>query len=343
MERDAINTLNDKHLRLFGIPVSVLAVLLVQMHFYFPGRWDLFWRYAFISVIFTGLIWEIARYIVVRVRRRFPDLAQTRQRVAWLLGIFTIEIAIGQGLLSKMMLDLGWAETEEPLWKIWLINFASSLFFIILIAGIYEAVYFFQQYKASLLRAEELKKQQARASLDALKTRVNPHFLFNSLTTLSELIGEDAPRAERFVDELSKVYRHLLRAGRQPTVALGEELDFAKSYAFLLENRFGEGEFLFNFEKNSSTSANNLEKTLPALALQNAIDYLVRTQNLPLKIEVKAFEKHLEISSNNHPKTRAFDSADNDWQYLENHGARQRNHADRLLLEIPFSQHPAMP
>jgi Histidine kinase len=348
MKGTYIEKLNDKWFRLVGIPISVIVVLLAQMPFYFPGRWDLFWRYSFINIIFIGLMWEIARRVVLQVRYRFPGLTQTKHRIAWQFWIFFVQIGVGQWLLTKMMLGFGWTETDEPFLKVWLVNFGSSLFFIILIVGIYEAIYFFGQYKTTLQKAESLKKQQAQQRLDALKTRVNPHFLFNSLTTLSALIGEDAPKAERFVDELSKVYRYLLRAGRHPVVTLGEELQFAESYAFLLKNRFEDGAFevktksVGDFPKGASKSPPDLPKELdqhlPILTLQNALDYLVRTQNLPLKIEVILLENHLEITCANQPKTLAFDASDNDWRQLEANGARLETVAGQLKIFFPFTQ-----
>ncbi len=343
MSKNPTTSLNDRHLRLWGIPISVIAVLLAQMPFYFPGRWDLFWRYAFISIIFIGFMWEIARRVVLWVRQRFPGLTQTRHRIAWQFWIFFVQVGIGQWLLTKMILGLGlhWPGTNEPFWKVWLVNFGSSLLFIILIVGIYEAIYFFGQYKSTLQKAESLKKQQAQQRLDALKTRVNPHFLFNSLTTLSALIGEDAPKAERFVDELSKVYRYLLRAGRHPVVTLGEELQFAESYAFLLKNRFEDG--AFDVKTNSGgdfKSPPELQdyKHLPVLSLQNSIDYLVRTQNLPLHIEIRLLENHIEITCAHRPKNLSFDTPDNDWRQLEAVGARlETGAAGQLTIFLPFT------
>lgn len=329
--------LNDKYLRLVGIPVSVMIVLLVQMHYYFPGRWDLFVRYTLFTMVFTALMWEIVRYVLIRVRYRFPGLTQTKQRIAWTFFLFTVIMGIGQGLVTWLVIFLKWSESQWPFWKIWLVNFAFSLFCIVLIGGIYEAAYFFSQYKQAIQKSDRLKKDQAKQKLEALKNRVNPHFLFNSLTTLSALIGENAPRAERFVDELSKVYRHLLRAGRQPNMTLEEELDFAKSYAFLMENRFGEGAFSLTVKMDAGSDLSSAETTvlLPALSLQNAVDFIVRTRNMPLKIEVEIWDKYLQVTCEGSPKTLAFDASDNDWRPLEAQGARIETADNQLKINIP--------
>ncbi len=339
-------TLNDKYLRLFGIPLSVVVLLLAQMPFFFPRRWDLFWKYTVISVFFTGLMWEIARWVLIRVRRKFPDLDQTRQRIGWMFLLFAIQLGIGQALITQAVVALGLASvTSFSFFQIWLINFASSLFFIVVISSTYEAIYFFNQYKIAFLKSEHLKKQQAQQQIDTLKNRVNPHFLFNSLTTLSALIGEDPHRAEQFVDELSKVYRYLLKAGRQATVLLSEEFQFAASYTFLLKSRFEEGAFSFvNHCLGGSKSPypnDSSDKIVPLLTLQYALDFLVRTQNTPLDIEVEILEGKLRISCKDQQKSRAFDTLSADWEQLERNGAERELRLGRFEVLIPIASNTA--
>jgi len=342
MSNISADTLDDRQLRLWGIPLSVVALLGLQMPFYFPGRWDLLWKYIFISLIYTSLLWEVSRWLLIRIRRKYAAIEQTSKRVWRIAWTFVLVVAIGQLSITCLIVLLG---LQAPAWvsffHTWVANFASSLFFVTLVGGAYEAKYFFSQYKNALQKAEHLKTQQTQQRLDALKNRVNPHFLFNSLTTLSALIGEDPPRAERFVDELSKVYRYLLRAGRQQTALLGEEWQFAESYSFLLKNRFEEGAFSLNFQRPATAetrpdSSPDHDLLLPALSLQNALDYLVRTQNAPLHIQIQPLENQLKIECQYQPKALSFDATYNDWQHLEASHARQEVEADRLTIKIPF-------
>lgn len=232
MTNSTATSLNDKHLRLWGLPLVVMVWTLTQMPILFPGRWGLFWKNCISNVLFTILMWEVSRWLIMEVRRRFPGVANTRKRillnVCWIIGLNLP----AQAMHLWVNEQLGTAPPPVFTFNKWMLDVGMALIFFFVIVTIYEVIYFFHQYKTTLQKAEQLKKQQAQQRLDALKTRVNPHFLFNSLTTLSALIGEDAPKAERFVDELSKVYRFLLRAARQPTVTLGEELQFAESYSF---------------------------------------------------------------------------------------------------------------
>ncbi|MCC7467311.1 MAG: histidine kinase [Saprospiraceae bacterium] len=326
------HSLNDRYLRLIGIPLAVFALLMSQMPISFPGRYDLLWKYFVLSVLYTWLLWEGARWMLIRIREKNPGLEQTSRRILIMLALFTVEVAVVQALVTGLTVYL---HLESPSWisaeRTWLVNSAFSLFFVALVAGIYEAQYFFSQYRLALQKAEHLKTRQTQQKLDALKSRVNPHFLFNALTTLSALIGEDAARAEQFVDELSRVYRYLLRAGRQSEATLAEELQFVESYAFLLKNRFSEQAFSLK-----TPSPPHPGMLLPALTLQNAVDYLVRTQHTPLHIALLLQDQRLVVQCPNHPKVRPVEVVDLDWRQLSAQGVT-RNQDDRLLyLNIPL-------
>jgi hypothetical protein len=95
-----------------------------------------------------------------------------------------------------------------------------------------------QQVKDVQLRAERLENQALKGQFEALKNQLSPHFLFNSLSILTSLIHEDAALSERFVRQLSKTYRYILDQRNQDLVLLKTELDFIRSYTFLLQIRF---------------------------------------------------------------------------------------------------------
>jgi two-component system LytT family sensor kinase len=330
----SVHTLNDRYLRLIGIPLSVFALLMSQMPIYFPGRYDLLWKYFVLSLVYTWLLWEVARWWMIRIRKQYPRLEQTSRRILIMLAVFTLVVGVGQVLITGLIVF--W-HLESPSWisaeRTWLVNFGSSLFFVALVAGIYEARYFFSQYRLALQRNEHLKTLQTQQKLDALKSRVNPHFLFNALTTLSALIGEDPARAEQFVDELSRVYRYLLRAGRQSEVTLMEELQFVESYAFLIKNRFSEQAFSLKAPKLEPHLSGYL---LPALTLQNAVDYLLRTQNTPLHITLEHQAKQLLVKCPNQPKVRSVEVVDHDWRQLSAQGVTLHQDEQFLYLNIPL-------
>nr|GFB95177.1 hypothetical protein [Tanacetum cinerariifolium] len=111
-----------------------------------------------------------------------------------------------------------------------------------------EVTFALGQWQTNQLGTELLEREQLQSQLTELKQQVNPHFLFNSLNSLSVLISEDPVQAERFVDELAQVYRYQLQATRSShssplagLVPLEAELRFLHSYTYLLQVRYGAG------------------------------------------------------------------------------------------------------
>ena len=97
---------------------------------------------------------------------------------------------------------------------------------------------FQRKSEALRLKTQELAKQQLVNEISLLKTQVNPHFLFNSLSILSSLVRVDPDLSEQFIDQLSRSYRYILEQKDQSLVTLRTELNFIDSYAFLLKIRF---------------------------------------------------------------------------------------------------------
>ncbi|WP_339628292.1 histidine kinase [uncultured Maribacter sp.] len=125
---------------------------------------------------------------------------------------------------------------------------------------------------------EQLKQQNLENELSALKNQIDPHFLFNSLNSLTSLIRENE-KATQFVKKLSYMYRYILQSSDTNLVQVKEELKFLESYSYLMETRYRDR---LNIEVN--IDAPLLERELPPLALQSLVENSV---------------KHNEISSTN--------------------------------------------
>lgn len=131
----------------------------------------------------------------------------------------------------------------------WLnIALASGLFVLALAVGFWSRMLYFRRYSQMFQdKAEHLEKQQLINEIALLKTQVNPHFLFNSLSILSSLVRVNPDLSEQFIDQLSRSYRYILEQKEQSLVTLRTEMEFIRSYAFLLKIRF-ENKFDVRFE-----------------------------------------------------------------------------------------------
>ena len=143
-----------------------------------------------------------------------------------------------------------------------------------------------------------LPNDHFQAQFTALKDQISPHFLFNSLSVLSSLVRKDPDLSERFIDHLAKVYRYLLEHKEDERLSLAAELEFARSFAFLLEVRFVR-KFRVVFPDTHSVSPYAVLPFTLQLLIENTIRHNRMSTSEPLVITVELEEdQYLRISNN---------------------------------------------
>lgn len=149
-----------------------------------------------------------------------------------------------------------------------------------------------------LLANAELQNENLRTRFEVLKQQVNPHFLFNALSTLRIMIREKDDRAEPFILKLSDLYRQLLGKNTTQTISLGEELEFLRSYMYMLQARF---EALLHIDID--IRPDSLSRMIPAFSLQllveNCIKHNIISSAKPLFIEIHQQQPDTILIENN--------------------------------------------
>lgn len=159
------------------------------------------------------------------------------------------------------------------------------------------------EVKAKELEMIRLKKENLQSQYDSLKSQINPHFLFNTYSTLINLIEENQEQAVEFVQQLSNVYRYVLQNKDRDIIEVGEETEFAYAYIFLLKKRFSEGFFYnINIPKNYLSYS-----TIPLclqILLENCIKHNIVSEKKPLYIDIyiDSGTEYLYIKNNLQPK-----------------------------------------
>jgi hypothetical protein len=276
--------LNDRWMRLVGVP---LISIVSNFIFYQPdndanhiNRWIA----LSISLLECIAIWETVRFGIVWARRHYPQLSQTNPRIlvqiAWFI-MATVVQRVGLMYLYDVTLFWGYPISARAYW----VNTLIPLLFIVPMAAIYEGRYLYRQWWVTYYEAEQLKKQALQSQLDSLKAQINPHFLFNSLSALSSLVSEDPKQAERFIEELSSVYRYVLQTNEQLLTPLTSELQFIQAYFHLLQMRFGR-----SIELDVSIDEHYESFLIPPLTLQllveNAVKHNTALPTKPLLIRI---------------------------------------------------------
>lgn len=285
--------LREVHIRWIGIAlVAVIAMFANPEHLQEHS-----WYYVyFISVSFTATYWNGACFFIFYFRRKFSEISKTKRRLIFSsLGIL-IWMSIG-GLPLKLLFHISSFEdllvTSEHT-QFLPFNFVAAL----VVSLSYEAFYFFEKWKDLFRQNQELKNQQARTQFEVLQNQMSPHFLFNSLNTLTTVIAEDQVAAISFTEKLSEVYRYILQNKERDLVSLEEELEFVRSYLFLLKMRYPDN-LLFEFKIEKE----HLELSIPPLTLQmlveNAIKHNIVSKSKPLHIELYIENRSSIIVKNN--------------------------------------------
>jgi two-component system LytT family sensor kinase len=242
------------------------------------------------------VIWELNRLVEsnqyklykVTARKIHPLiilflLSQLNAIIGALLGLAAVYLALVRGLT--------WSMEHFKL----VIAFA---FRVNLFLNCVNAIYFFlQKSKNAEVRAEQFKKDSIEARFEALRSQINPHFLFNCLNALSNLVYKDADTSARFIAQLSNVYRYLLYSQERKIVSLQEELEFIDSYLYLLKIRFGENIFISKHIATDAEKFHIAPATLQML-IENAIKHNVVSGKLPLKISITSYNGSITVSNN---------------------------------------------
>jgi two-component system LytT family sensor kinase len=293
--------LNDKWMRIVGVPMLALT-----------GQWMMYgytnvpypddWRIPVFFILGAIIVWECNRWGIILSRRRYPGLAQTARRVLAQLLWFIVFAALIRISQTYLYHRIGLFPSEDYfLLKPYFFNTLVAVFGTVQVAAIFEGIYLYHRWKVTYTETLELKKSSLQSQLESLKMQINPHFLFNNLNSLSSLITSDAGQAERFLDELSSVYRYLLQQNNRDLCPLADELNFIKAYFHLLKTRHGNGIVL-----ETNIDLKYMLYLMPPLTLQllfeNAIKHNVISANSPLRIRLYTQEGNLCVQNNLQPK-----------------------------------------
>jgi sensor histidine kinase YesM len=165
----------------------------------------------------------------------------------------------------------------------------------------YYSKYIINNWIKSIENNEELKRENLVAKYEALKNQVNPHFLFNSLNTLSGVVEQKPELSTNFIKKLSDIYRYVLEQNDKELVSINDEMKFVEDYIFLSKMRFGEA-LIFH----SNLPTNNTVQIVPLglqMLVENAIKHNVIADDMPLKIEIGIEGSFVIVKNNIQKKT----------------------------------------
>jgi sensor histidine kinase YesM len=287
--------LNDLGIRLFGIPfLGIVIPHLTGLFGPFGPHSPYFWLACVWFTLISALLWQGNRFFFVRQRRHADGPDRRWRKLAVLLSFNVLYSAP----VALVML-LAWyrfAGFERIDWGITRAAVLTAVGSVVLISNFYEMVDLVQQRERDLLAVARLDRARAEAELLALKSQIDPHFLFNSLHALTQLILADPARAVRFTQGLADVYRYILTQRERDLVPLEDELSFAESYVGVFRVRFGDAVRLVA-EGLTNTGPWLIPPISLQVLLENAVKHNALDEKAPLEIRITLAKGRLLVSN----------------------------------------------
>jgi sensor histidine kinase YesM len=194
------------------------------------------------------------------------------------------------------------------------------------------------------LDKERLKKEILLSEYESLKKQVSPHFLFNSLNVLADLVQEEPELAVSFVSELAKVYRYILECEQERLVELSTEVEFIKSYVFLLKIRFEE-----NLQVVIAIPDAEYRLIAPLtlqLLVENAVKHNIISSAKPLRIGIFLEDGFVVVSNNfqarrDHNKSigLGLNNIKSRYQFFSTQEVQVLNIGEQFVVKVPLIDH----
>src|SRR6266550_9356206 len=254
-------------------------------------------------------VWAILSPVVFRFSRRFP-VELRPLNVRNLLLYFPALISFA-GIHQVIHLAVLWSIT--PRWRqkypalldcyraYFAFGFYVDLIIALLIVIAVHALLYYQNFRASELAQSSLKARLAQAQLKALKMQLHPHFLFNTLHSISSLVLEDPQKANSMIARLGDFLRLTLENSNQQLISLKEETEFLRCYLEIEQVRFGD-RLAVTFELDPQTLSAQVPHLILQPVVENAIQHAIapRATRGHINIEAKRLNSllRLEVKDN---------------------------------------------
>jgi sensor histidine kinase YesM len=276
----------------FGIAIPLITGMINGQNF---NHWQVKLSFLY-TIMIAFFIWQGNRYLHFSLRTYFDWINKPLQKI----GVLILTI-IFYTVPASVLLLVGWYKifSSDPVnWRVITESTLIILVAVIFITHVYETVFLVKESENEMIKNEQLERAKAEAELEALKNQIDPHFIFNSLNTLSHLIEEKPLKAKQFNDNLADVYRYILQNKARSLVLLREEVAFLQSYFSLLQIRFEKAVGLQIMIENSLMDQYLIPPISLQLLLENAIKHNEFSEAAPLIVAVTMKGEDLIIHNN---------------------------------------------
>jgi len=247
------------------------------------------------AFLISSTQWLGHTYFQLKLSEKYNWLEHPVKRFIYTLFIIVFYSTLAFGVVQLFMNFIVFGKIPDYLlsfdFQYWGLPIIISLF----IALIFTAISFLKSWKNEVVEKEKMKNEMLTYKYESLRNQINPHFMFNSLNVLSDLVYEDQKMAVNFIHKFSDIYRYVLDNRDKELVTVSEELAFVEKYIYLLKIRF-EDKLQINIDiKNTE------HKLIVPLALQLLIENSIKHNEVSTKnnlcVNVRVIDRNIEVSN----------------------------------------------
>ncbi|TGD58892.1 sensor histidine kinase [Flavobacterium humi] len=323
---------------LFGYAQSVQIRFLVRGRF----SWYLFTPEAAVLYFISAcILFALMRFLMQRWQKSETfDYRET-------LKVFSTSLLLYLIILNMLSLLIALAfDTVERNFNLnTLLNDSiGNLLNAFIYGSFFLAYYYYSKNQKNQKQLFLSNEALSESKINQLKSQLSPHFLFNNLNVLDQLIEEDKHKASDFLYEFSEIYRYVLQATDKKLVSVEDELSFAKSYFRLMQHKYGQSYQLKIIQKEKN-SGYIVPLTLQLL-LENAIQHNLGTESNPVLITIE-IQGQLKVSNNiiekrtvKMPSGKALVNLKEQYRLLSSQEIAIDHSKSRFAVTLPIIQNP---
>ncbi len=260
----------------------------------FKAETIMFGSIIFLNIIITGsvgynILGRFSQKSTIQTRKQIIPAFLIFVLIALIVSLSTISLGVYLYYLAK---DLNTSNFLKHLFTIELSSAIKQFVVWILLAS---AFFFYTIWRKAIVREQQLREENLKYKYRNLKSQVNPHFLFNSLNTLSEIVYDDAKKADSFIQKLSGIYRYILDNEETDLIPLKEELDFVEQY-FNLQKERDNGKISLKIDIQNKDRYKIIPVSLQLL-VENALKHNAISMEKPLEIRIYNTDEYVIVSN----------------------------------------------
>ncbi|MFA6401925.1 MAG: histidine kinase [Salinivirgaceae bacterium] len=331
-----------KELKIIAVLIPVVGILIALIYAFShtnePSNQLIF--HILHSTLVTAGIWLGCYAIVTFLWRKYPwERNPIKHLVIEIITIMSYLVLFGL-FVYKFELACNFNALEGKNGVPPVADFFILILITFFITSIHEAVFFYQQWKYNFSKSARLEKDNIEAKYETLKSQINPHFLFNSLNSLTALV-DDNSEAVDYIQNLSEFLRYVLKSRDRELVLMRDEVTMLHKYLGLQKARF-RNNLIIEFNVREEFYHYSLPPLVLQMLAENCIKHNVISKDKPLTLTIVAEKEFISIKNNLQKKTdvtstgQGLNNIAARFAYFTNKEVKIMETTDHFKVEVPL-------